>query len=200
MTAAAALREPDFAAALHALLPRGLAWPREPETVQARVVAGLSAIVAALHARAGDLSEREADPSQAFDLLPDWERAFGLPDPCVGEGQTMQDRRAALLARIASGGGQSRAYFIAVAAALGYDVTIEEFRPFVAGDRAGDPCRDSSWRFTWLVRAPAATVTVFRAGQSAAGEPLRAWGNARLECVLGRLRPAHSNLLFGYGD
>lgn len=190
----------DFAAALHALLPRGVAWPREPGTVQAQLVAGLAEVVAMLHARAVVLLEVEADPARTVELLAAWERAYGLPDPCVGEVQTIQQRRASLLGRIAGAGGQSRAYYIAVAAAIGFDVTVEEFVPFRAGTgRAGMPCSDNTWQFTWLIRAPAETPRQFRAGQSAAGDPLQVWGNDALECVLGRLKPAHTTLLFAYG-
>jgi uncharacterized protein YmfQ (DUF2313 family) len=197
---AAELAPEDFARALHALLPRGVAWPREPGTVQAQAVAGLADIVAALHGRAGDLSEIESDPARTVELLADWERAYGLPNPCVGEGQTIQERRDALLARIAGAGGQSRAYFIAVAAALGFTITITEFDAFVVGASAvGDPLHDEPWRFAWQVNAPEDTVRDFRVGASAVGDPLRGWGNAALECVLTALAPAHTKILFAYG-
>lgn len=195
---ASALTEGDFAAALHALLPRGAAWPRDPGTVQAQAVAALAGVVAALHARAVTLLEIEADPGRAAELLADWERAYGLPDPCVGEGATLQERRAALLGRIAAAGGQSRAYFVAVAAAMGFaPVIIEEFRPFRADfGKADDPLNSDP--FLWRVRAPTQTQILFRAGVSTAGEPLQRASNLLLECVISRLKPAHTNVEFVY--
>ncbi|MGX9966060.1 YmfQ family protein [Roseomonas sp. F4] len=198
---AAQLGQADFLAALQALLPRGLAWPREPDSVMTQALDGLASAFARLHARAGDLSEVETDPARTLELLTAWERAYGLPDVCVGEGQTIQERRAALLARIASSGGQSRAYFIAVAAALGFTITIQEFRPFRLGYSAfGDPLLDLEAAFRWRVVAPEVTTIFFRFGESAFGEPFQRASNAALECVLNRLKPAHTTLEFEYGS
>lgn len=197
----ASLGPAEFAAALHALLPRGPAWPREPGTVQAQAVEGLAAIVAAQHDRATVLLEIEADPAAAEELLADWERAYGLPDACVGPGQTFIERRAALLSRIRASGGQSPAYLIAVAASLGYAVTIEEHRPARSGvTAAGDPCNGEAWAHAFTVRGPEETITDAVAGATVAGDPLRAWGNLALECSLGRIRPAHTVIIFAYGS
>lgn len=193
------LRADEFFSALQSLLPQGPAWPRETGTIQGEVLGAVADRAAAQHARIRTLAEAEAFPAAALEMLADWERAYGLPDGCGGEGDSLAQRRGALLARIAERGGQSRAYFIAVAAALGYDVTIEEIRPFRAGiSRAGDPAYGADWIFTWRMMAPETTVTEFRAGISTAGEPLRAWGNERLECVIRRIAPAHTTVLFSY--
>ena len=91
-------------------------------------------------------------------------------------------------------------YFEAVAAELGYQVTITEFFPFRAGaSKAGDPAAGDAWAFAWQVNAPETTIWEFKAGHSTAGEPLRTWGNEKLECVIERLKPAHTEVLFAYG-
>lgn len=188
----------DYAQLLADLLPRGWAWPRDPESVLMRTWAGLAGEFARLHARDCDLL-REAYPGTALETLPDWERVCGLPDPCTGPLETLQQRRAAVLAKLASRGGQSRAYYIAVALAAGYRITIEEFRQFRAGrNRAGDRVYGEDWLYAWRVTAAETTMVYFRAGQSAAGERLRVWGNRVLECLLGALKPAHTILLFAY--
>ncbi|MNJ39675.1 hypothetical protein D3C77_345530 [compost metagenome] len=135
-------------------------------------------------------------------MLADWERVAGLPDKCAGTLEsTVQGRRNALLAKLTATGGQSKAYFIAIAAALGYEITIEEFRPFRAGrSTAGDVLTNGDWMFTWRVRAPEVTVIPFRAGRSAAGEQLRAWGNDTLECKIRQRSPAHTVVLFAYAN
>lgn len=203
MTLAPDLRAADYLDAAQALLPRGAVWPREPEAVQTRFWAAMATRLADWHARARGLSEAESDPASATEALPDWERAFGLPDACTPANVDMIARRSALLAKIAAKGGQSRAYFIEVAAALGFAVTIEEFRPFRVGVGAvGDNLYSSDWLFTWRVHAPAIsdTVTSFTVGISAVGDPLRAWGTTTLECVFARLKPARTNVLFSYGS
>lgn len=193
------LREADFLAALHALLPQGAAWPREPGTVLDMLLSAMAQRAASQHARIGTLADEEAFPPAASEMLSDWERTYGLPDGCGSEGDSTAQRRAALLARIAERGGQSRGYFIGVAAALGFTVTIEEFRPFRVGrSRVGDRLHGPSWLYTWRIRAPEATIVPFRVGISRAGDPLRSWGNERLECVIRRISPAHTTVLFAY--
>lgn len=186
---------------LQGLLPRGLAWPRD-------MMAGLTSILQAIADelarvdRRGDDLMREANPRTTVEMLPDWERAFGLPDPCIttSDEMTQAERRNILMARITGIGGQSREYFIGVAADLGYVISIDEFRPFRAGiSVAGDPLTNGDWVFTWRVNAPPVTIIPFLAGAGAAGEPLRTWGNEQLECTLSRLKPAHTILQFAYG-
>lgn len=134
--------------------------------------------------------------------LDDWERVLGLPDPCVtGESLTVGQRINAVMAKLQGLGGQSRAFFIQLAASLGYSVTVTEFRPARAGIAvAGDPIYGDGWTSAWMVNAEAVNVFVARAGSAAAGEPLSVWGNKSLECRLVAMAPAHTTLIFGYGN
>lgn len=193
------LRQPDFLAAAHALMPRGAAWSREPGTVLDSVLAAMATRMDAQQGRVVAFGDRESFPAAATELLAEWERSYGLPDECGGEGDSLEQRRAALLARIAESGGQSRAYFIAVAAALGFAVTITEFRPARIGAAAiGDPIYSEGWIFTWRINAPESTVIAARIGLSSIGDPLRSFGNTRLECVIRRIKPAQTTVLFAY--
>jgi len=191
----------EYREQLKALLPPGQAFPRDPGTTLHDLLDGMSIELARLDVRASVLPQ-EVNPAAALELLPDWERVAGLPDKCSGVlEETLQGRRNALLTKLTSTGGQSPAYFIELAASLGYTVTIEEFRPFRAGmSVAGDPLTNGPWVHTWLIRAPEASITEFRAGLSAAGERLRTWGNDTLECKINQLKPAHTIALFAYGD
>ncbi len=190
----------EFTHATYGLLPTGRAWNRDRGSLQGALWGGHADIQADVHARAGDLSEVESDETQTSELLPDFEAAYGLPDPCIPIGSTQQQRRGALTARIIQGGGQSRAYFVAVAAALGFTITIDEFTPMRAGlMRAGDRVRGREWRFVWQVNVlGAGSVTRFRAGASAAGEKLTTIENTSIACVLNRIKPAHTLILFNY--
>lgn len=192
--------EQEYVELLKSLLPPGRAFPRESGTNTEKVLEGLAPELSRLEGRADQLAI-EVVPSSTSELLLDWERAAGLPDKCAGVLETtVQGRRNALLAKLASTGGQSKAYFIEVARALGFTITITEFRPFQAGaSAAGDPLTNGEWVYAWRVNAPAITIISFRAGHSAAGEPLRSWGNDALECKINQLKPAHTLALFGYG-
>jgi uncharacterized protein YmfQ (DUF2313 family) len=184
---------------LISLQPPGAAWTTEPGSTRWNMLTALAVEVARIDLRAAELRE-EADPRTTVEMLPDWERVAGLPDPCAGQAQTLAERRQRLVAKLAARGGQSRAYFIGVAAQLGYTVTIEEFPQFTCTSRCNEALNPASvrWQYAWRVRAPANTVRVMTC-QSGCDEPLATWGNQILECVLGRLKPGQTTLIFAYG-
>lgn len=184
--------------ALQALLPPGAAWTREADAVLTALLDALAQELARVDVRADGLFD-EADPRTTAELLADWERVAGLPDSCVTTTQTTAERRATLVGKLTGLGGQSRQYFIDLAAALGYTVTITEHGPFRVGQNAvGDPLNGDSWQFAWTLNAPATTVREFAVGGSAVGDALRSWGNTLLECAIRRFSPAHTTVLFSY--
>ena len=191
---------PDaFLAAVQALPPPGPAFPRDTDTLMARVFTPPADALANVRAMALRLVNVEADPSQTLELLAEWEADYGLPDPCTPLGASVEQRRAALVAKVASIGGQSPAYFIAVAAALGFTITITEFTPFTLGwSKLGDPLMGPTARFVWRVNAPSITVSRFTLGRGVLGDPLWTIGNAELECRLRAIAPAHTLLIFQY--
>lgn len=218
----------DYAHALAQLLPRGVAWSRDPNDLVMRVVRALAQIWGSpgvdsasdlpgtsqiVDARAGDLLERESDPRATVELLPDWERNWGLPDPCFAEAQTIGERQAMLVLKMTMIGAQSREFFIGIAEWLGYTITITEYAPFMAGvSQAGDT-RDAQgdyrWqigppemRFFWTVHVGASRLTWFRAAAGEAGvDPhLRIRLATDLECLLRRWKPAHTDLVFDYSS
>jgi uncharacterized protein YmfQ (DUF2313 family) len=130
----------DYREAFLSLLPTGPAWPKHAiDSVLWMTCDGLCDYWGFVDGRAADLLERESDPRQAIELLPDWERNWGLPDPCYSSPQTVDQRHAALIARMTLLGAQSRQFYIDFAAALGYSISISEYRPFMVGlDRCGD--------------------------------------------------------------
>lgn len=188
-----------YTAMLQNLLPQGLAWPRQAGTNMESFLSALAVELNRVDTRVEDLL-REAYPLTTSELLTDWERLTGLPEECEGLAETTQKRREAVNQKLSSIGGQSPGYYIDVAARLGYDITITEFSPFVAGDSAGDYVYGDDWAYAWQVNAPEETVTYFAAGEGSAGDPLASWGNELLECVINRLKPAHTIVIFAYGS
>lgn len=129
----------DYGSAFLTLLPQGQAWPKDPGTTLDLACRGLAEYWGFVDSRAADLLERESDPRYTLELLPDWERNWGLPDPCYKEPLTIAERQLALIMRMTMQGSQSREFFIGVAAQIGYTITITEYRTFVCGiDRVGD--------------------------------------------------------------
>lgn len=131
----------DYAEALQELLPIGPAWPRDIDGVLMTVLRGLCQIWGDFENSASLLLEVESDPRLTIQMLPDWERNWGLPDECYTAPLSVDERQRALVQRMTIEGAQSRQFFIDVAAYIGYTITITEYRPFfVAMDGCGD-CR-----------------------------------------------------------
>jgi uncharacterized protein YmfQ (DUF2313 family) len=205
MTFWSALSAADFAAGQQGLLPRGRAWPRRAGAMLTAFCQALGDCLYAFHLACALFLETESFPATAVQLLPDYETDYGLPDSCSPPNPTMLQRRNALMAKIASSpGGQSAAYFIGVAAALGYTVTITTWKPFELGPRgvlpggSGATLVSAAWRFAWRVNAPQITVQRFTLGVSALPEPLWTIGNTELQCRLSKLQPAYGTLWFKY--
>lgn len=193
------LTEADYLKQLQDLLPPGPAWPRDDDAWLTRLLGALAAELARVDGRAWQLVE-EADPRTTAELFADWETMAGLPDSCAvafGGDQTMDQRRAALLGRLTTLGGQSAAYYIGLAAALGYAITITEFHEHTVNDDVEYPIYDTAWNFVWQVNAALSTVTEITV-ESTVEDPIAAWGNALLECVIKRLKPAHTTVQFSY--
>ena len=190
----------DFKESLKKLLPRGRAWPKDADEapVQDAFWAAIADAFAAFHAAIAGISEVESDPRLTGALLADWELCYGLPDPCTPQPQSDQQRRAALLARITDPGGASISAFVARAAAIGVTITVTEFQPFRVGiSSVGQALTNGPWQFAWQVNGPlAGPIVYFAVGLAAAGDPLVAWGNAQLQCVLKAIAPAHTILIF----
>jgi uncharacterized protein YmfQ (DUF2313 family) len=182
-------------------MPRGRIWPRGWGSLESETLLTLMPTWVRLTARALNLLP-ESFPCSTVELLPEWEATLGLPDECTGVLPTIQQRTAAVCCKFAARGGQSREYFIRVAKSLGYDIAIDTFKPFYAGQgRAGDPGYGEAWAFAWRVTVDgAATVTYFRAGNSAAGEPLADWGHDILQCFLTQYAPAETILIFAFSQ
>jgi uncharacterized protein YmfQ (DUF2313 family) len=206
----------EYAHAISALLPQGIAWPRWPDSVLMKVVFGLAGIMGHADNRAADLLEREYDPRITTEMLDWWEQAWGLPDPCYTGPSTIAERQKALVMRMTMMGGQSRAFFIKMAAYIGYTITISEYRPYMAGlDSCGDnreyradgslgewPAQvgHPAMRFVWTVHVKAPRLTWARASKAQVGiDPLLKIARAEdLECIIRRWRPAHTEVLFDY--
>jgi uncharacterized protein YmfQ (DUF2313 family) len=207
----------DYGNAFLMLLPTGQAWPRHPLSTLVNASFGLCNYWGFVDGRAADLLETESDPRATLELLPDWERNWGLPDPCVTTPQSIQARRTALVLKMTMQGGQSRQFFIDVAQKLGYTVTITEYLPYICGisrvgdtrsalDNPEDPTRfmwqlgPPELRYYWTVHVTSLKLEYFHTGSSQTGiDRLLSIGTAQdLECLIDRYKPAHTDVVFDY--
>lgn len=181
------------------LMPTGPAWPREGDSEAARVFPATAAALAEMHARAEQLIE-EADPRTTSELLIDWERVVGLPDPCLSPPGSVEERRRRLVQRLTFQGGQSVAFFIAFLEALGYaGSTVTEFRPMRCNSKCNAALNQGGWRYGWRVNVPSNVDVRVMTVRGRCNDPLRTWGDPGLECLLSVHKPAHTRLFVGYG-
>lgn len=131
--------------------------------------------------------------------LEDYERLYGLPDACLREGFLYQDRIGFIALALHERAGISIGWLAHYAKLAGYDVTITEFSPFVAGSRAGEALTNEAWLYAFTVHAAGEIARRFCAGRSVAGEPLADWSEGPLECIITKQKPAHTVALFAYG-
>jgi uncharacterized protein YmfQ (DUF2313 family) len=188
----------DYKEQLKKLSPEGKAWPIEDDSNWVRLLDAIAQECARIDAM-GVLLIDESFPDTTTLLLENWERVLGLPDECSELGESTAIRRLNVLSKIASRGGQTPQYYINIAAGLGYTITITEFNQFRVGiSSVGDPLYGEEWEHAWQVNAPLNSIIEFKVGQSAVGDALREWGNDRLECVMNKLKPAHTVVIFSY--
>lgn len=189
----------DYCQALQALIPTGRAWTRDPNSVQFAVLRSLAASFQRSDNDALSILSG-AFPKTAIIMLTEWEKSLGLPDDCsIGEVDTIAKRQSAIISKLISTGGQSKSYFIGIAKALGYNITIKEYRQARAGlSVCGDRVNGDDWPFVWMVEGEETNISYARVGLSYCGDPLRSWGNRQLECRLSALSPSHTLVKFGY--
>jgi uncharacterized protein YmfQ (DUF2313 family) len=220
----------EYAEAFASLLPTGPAWPREPESELQIVISGMAEIwgtppnrpdadtQVSVDGRAADFLITEADPRVTIELLPDWEKAYGLPDDCLAEPVTIEARHDALVNRYTMLGSGAPAFFIQQAANIGYAIAIEEHSPFMCGiSQCGDtrPVAGTTggvdvgfrWeigpdtmRFVWTVLVLNPRLSWFRCGSGQCGvDPsLRIGIFTDLECLIRKMQPAHGVVYFDY--
>lgn len=148
----------------------------------------------------GDSLLNEFFPDACMATLPDWERAYGLPDSCQATTQSITERRAALVAKVRASGGLSKQYFRQLAADLGYTgVAIDEYRPTTCDDNCGVALLDDNWRAAWYVNSPDASLHVIANCDDAVEGALDVYKTGPLECMVSRLKPADTTVVFTYG-
>jgi uncharacterized protein YmfQ (DUF2313 family) len=198
--APAELRKEDFDEQALAMLPPGIAWNNHRAGVQPRLVRGLTGNH--FHAYRRILAMlNEADPRTTVETIAMWETDCGLPDPCVGElAPSLELRRRDIIAKRQSGAVTTPQQFIDFAAALGWRISIIEFRPF----RVWSECTallnpEPDWPHAWMVvvHDEEQRITWFNA-VSQCTEFIASWGFNSLECAILALAPAQTKVLFAY--
>lgn len=185
--------------ALQALLPTGMGISKDPNAKMTRLLESVAAVLLAAQVRLASLYA-EWDPRRATSMLPDWERLLGLPDACAPLNQELGDRQKTAFARLTETGGQSRAYFLDLAARLGEpNCTITEFRPLHCNATCNDALYSEADAFVWRVNIPRAALNArWATCNSGCSSALQMYEPSLIECVMDERKPAHTHVQFAY--
>ena len=174
--------------ALRLLFPLGNVGGHHEQDVQteARALDLLQARATALLA--------ESQPATAYHTLEDWERVYGT-SPAIDA--TLQQRRSAVVQKMRELGRLDLAYFQGLAEGLGFEVVIEELKPFMT-DWSGveEELLDDDADYCWRVYVNDTPGGYFRVDESAVGEPLSDGYQAMLGQIFEQLKPAHTIVIF----
>lgn len=185
---------------LQALLPPGIAWTREPGKVLTRLLDGFSGLFATIDKRAEDLIY-ESDPTTTTEMLEDWERVTGLPDPCLGPGPSEAIRRERLRTRLIPPETCNPSDIISLAASLGYQgCTIQELDTFRCTSQCTESLYSEDSIFSWVLVVPAtANIQHFTTQSRCTDQLAGISGHELLECVIRETTPIHTEVMFAYG-
>lgn len=183
----------DYYQQLKALMPKGVAWVDEDPVLRA-----VASECAVLHWRTDRLFI-ESIPTRAEQMLGEWEKDWGLPDPCFTD-TSISARRANLVAKVRNNSVPNRGFVLAVLKDLGYpNAELEHPQCLRAGFRAGERVYSENWHYVVIVKTNSQQVQIkpMRAGDRA-GSRLYKWGDDVLNCYLKKLFQAHIKVLVAY--
>lgn len=185
----------DYAQQLKALLPHGPAWESDCQPALHVLLEALAVEFARVDMRAGDLLS-EAFLDTFHEVLDDWERVLGLPDECVMDsGGAVAERKAQVLAKLVEKGGQTPAFFVALAKRFGYEnAHVEEYRAPRFGAARFGRNHFGTWRsqFMWVLHLGRRLDGGLRFGAAVWGERLGGNPTDVIVCVIRRAAPAHT--------
>ncbi len=195
------MRSPgDIQAELLAVGPQGPMWPRDPASVWGQMLLALGGEFSRIEGQGETLADEASAPGSAVVMLPDYERVLG-PDPYGRDtsAMSMAQRQQIVLQRWVESGGQSRAFYQALAAALGVSITIGEFATTQCGaaECGAASCIPSPMEFYWTVSLAQGVTEVPQCGGASCGDAAYVEPSP-VQPVIEALAPAHTTPVFLY--
>lgn len=184
----------DYGQSLLGLLPYGPAWPRDADSPHAKLLGGLAVEMGRLDASAHDLLD-EFEPRTTLAFLQRWEAICGIVDLAA----TLTQRQLAVYETVTRRGGQTAAYYIAMAARLGFTATVTEFTEYSVDLDVDQPLYGADWAFAWQVNLPLQQSNGIDFSIDAdVDTPLGTFVSVIDTSPFVEYKPAHSSVLFSY--
>ena len=192
---------------IKALLPLGVAWPRDDmASLMALMVESWAYEFSRVDSRAQALIT-ENDPRFCAETFYEWLDEWGVPDECldawgkiIANQLTSKMLRQALVQKVTTVGSQTLRFFIDLAKSYGYHITIEECRPFSTMSRVMDALYEDYRYHHWRaqIRTGRKGKIFYHDVMGTVDEPLAWWGDKIIECLLRKYCPAHAVVEFCY--
>lgn len=193
-----AMTTQDYQQAGLQLLPNGRAWPKDNDSVLAKVMLATGEEFARIDSINDNLLN-EMHPDRAFMLLDDWEDFTGLPDCSIDRTAAIESRRKALKTKLTQSGSLCIPFYEQLAASRGYTISIIEHYPHHCLRGCNYPIYPAVNWFRVYVYV-IASFTHYATVLDNCKQRLRIADAADLECLLERYAPAETEFVFIYED
>lgn len=178
------------------LLPVGLAWNRHPDSTLGKILAIRAEQLSQINETAHQLV-KERMLNNTFILLNDWEAFYGLPE--CSEINTIEARRAALIAKDNEVGSFNKHYLEEVAARNGYQIRVVSYYPHHCLRHCGYPLypQENAWRV--FIYATSKSIRQMTCLDDVTNE-LTMIERSKIECFLKRFCYSHLEMIFIYDE
>lgn len=190
------LTQVDYLDAALKLLPVGLAWNRSPDSNMGKILSIRAEQLVQVNETAHQLV-KERMLSNAFLLLDDWEVFYGLPE-CT-EINTIEKRRAALIAKDNEVGSFNKYYLEELAIRHGYQIKVVNHYPHHCLRDCGYPLhpQENAWRvFIYTTSKSIRNATCLED----VSQELVLFERSKVECFLKRFCYSHLEMIFIYQE
>lgn len=164
-----------------------------PDSTLAKLIRGLAYSIWRFDKRVDDFVN-SYNISETVQLIEEWEQAVGIPDQCISTEYPLDDRRKHVIAKFKALGCATEADFIALAAYLGYTITIKQLGTFAYPpyDVPFIPISLPGARWIWIIEGHnvAASVPPYDVPFDVDT------GSSILQCFFEKLKPVNTVLIF----
>jgi uncharacterized protein YmfQ (DUF2313 family) len=140
----------------------------------------------------------EYNPNNTTALIEEWETFAGIPDSCISNTGTLEQRRLNILLKLSGINATTKKQFETIALTLGYTVVVE------TGIETSTFPLTLPFILLSAVAAPFTIVVTLPASLAPSGFPLTlpftlaSYAPSILNCFFQKLKPANTNIVFRY--
>lgn len=191
----------EYYGALKQLLPKGPAWDALDDSTFFKKMLMLAALEFARIDADFQKLINESDPTTASVTLTDWFYQWGIPDECLkGQESDIEELRRELIIKIRTLGYTFAEMVPYIGNLCGYEASLDTADLFTVGSTVDQRIYDSSWAsWYWSVTANVLNQEFFKT-TGRVNERLSTWGDDIFECLIKHYAPAHTGVIFKYGE